>query len=162
TLDDGDSLDTVLRVMPMNLPPDATFTVTDTAQLNFPDSRYHCTNPVPVGANLSSTVTCTQNGLLTPVTLEYMPALASGAPVSATPCQVTLIPKNGIMLPTLGTSPPAQSVPAGQQATYNVSINGNGSSAPVSLAASGLPSGVTAAFAPNPATTASTLSLATA
>jgi hypothetical protein len=64
---------------------------------------------------------------------------------------------------TLAISPPSVTVPrAGGTATYTVTISRiNGFSSAVSLTVSGLPSGTTGSFSPNPATgTTSTLTLA--
>jgi hypothetical protein len=62
---------------------------------------------------------------------------------------------------TLSAVPSSLSVAQGGQQTSTVTITPwNGFSGSVSLSASGLPSGVTAAFSPNPATSASTLTLA--
>ena len=62
---------------------------------------------------------------------------------------------------TLSASPGTLSLLQGQQGTSTITITAaNGFSASVSLSASGLPSGVTAAFNPNPATSTSTLTLA--
>jgi hypothetical protein len=61
---------------------------------------------------------------------------------------------------TLTASPNSLSVEQGSQGTSTITITPeNGFSGSVSLSASGLPSGVTAAFNPNPATSTSTLTL---
>jgi hypothetical protein len=61
---------------------------------------------------------------------------------------------------TLTASPNSLSVEQGSQGTSTITITPeNGFSGSVSLSASGLPSGVTAAFDPNPATSTSTLTL---
>jgi hypothetical protein len=61
---------------------------------------------------------------------------------------------------TLTASPNSLSVEQGSQGTSTITITPeNGFSGSVSFSASGLPSGVTAAFTPNPATSTSTLTL---
>ena len=63
---------------------------------------------------------------------------------------------------TLATSPASQSVTAGGGTSYTVTINPiGGFTGSVSLSASGLPSGVSASFNPNPATSSSTLAVTT-
>ncbi|MGB9085997.1 MAG: hypothetical protein WCC46_15305, partial [Terriglobales bacterium] len=59
---------------------------------------------------------------------------------------------------TLSSSPNNVGVVQGSNGTSTVTVNpANGFSGSVTLSASGLPSGVTASFAPNPTTTTSTL-----
>ena len=61
---------------------------------------------------------------------------------------------------TISASPNAITITQGSQGTSTISITpSNGFSGSVTLSASGLPSGVTAAFSPNPATSSSTLTL---
>jgi uncharacterized membrane protein len=63
---------------------------------------------------------------------------------------------------TLSATPSTQSIVAGNSVSYTVSINATGGfSDPVTLSVSGLPSGATGSFTPNPANTSSTLSVAT-
>ncbi len=63
---------------------------------------------------------------------------------------------------TLLVSPTTRSVPQGGSTTYTVTVSpSNGFSDPVTLAVTGLPSGAAGTFSPNPATTASTLSITT-
>src|SRR6267142_1253289 len=62
---------------------------------------------------------------------------------------------------TLSASPTSLSITQGSGGTATVAVTPlNGFSGSVSLSASGLPSGVTASFGPNPATTTSTMTLA--
>ena len=62
---------------------------------------------------------------------------------------------------TLSTSPTSLSIAQGTSGTSTITVTPhNGFSSSVSLSASGLPSGVTASFSPNPATMTSTLTLA--
>lgn len=69
------------------------------------------------------------------------------------------VPGTGVAY-TLSTSPSSLSVGQGGQGTSTITITpANGFSGSVSLSASGLPNGVTAAFNPNPATSTSTLTL---
>src|SRR6266478_2571596 len=61
---------------------------------------------------------------------------------------------------TLSTSPTSLSIAQGTSGTSTITVTPhNGFSSSVSLSASGLPSGVTASFSPNPASTTSTLTL---
>src|ERR1017187_644502 len=61
---------------------------------------------------------------------------------------------------TLTANPSSVAIAQGSQGTSTISITpSNGFSGSVTLSASGLPSGVTAAFSPNPATSTSTLTL---
>lgn len=61
---------------------------------------------------------------------------------------------------TLSANPTSLSIVQGNSGTSTITVTPlNGFSGSVSLAASGLPSGVTAGFAPNPTTTTSTLTL---
>src|SRR3954449_8687514 len=63
---------------------------------------------------------------------------------------------------SLSATPTAQTVTVGQTATYTIKINRDNYTDKVTLSATGLPSGVTAAFTPNVTTAASsTLKLQT-
>jgi hypothetical protein len=63
---------------------------------------------------------------------------------------------------SLTGSPASQSVAQGQGTSYAMTVNpSNGFNSPVSLSVTGLPSGVTGSFSPNPTTAGSTLTLAT-
>jgi len=63
---------------------------------------------------------------------------------------------------TLLVNPVTRSVPQGGSTNYTVTVTpSNGFSDPVTLAVTGLPSGAAGTFSPNPATTASTLSITT-
>jgi hypothetical protein len=64
---------------------------------------------------------------------------------------------------TLGANPGSLSIAQGSQGTSTITVTDvNGFSGSVNLAASGLPSGVTAGFNPNPTTTTSTMTLTVA
>jgi hypothetical protein len=63
---------------------------------------------------------------------------------------------------SLTASPASQSVAQGQGTSYAMTVNpSNGFNSPVNLSVTGLPSGVTGSFSPNPTTAGSTLTLAT-
>src|SRR5205814_8828019 len=63
---------------------------------------------------------------------------------------------------TLGASPSSQTVTPGGSTSYSVTISPMGGfSGQVNLSVSGLPSGASGSFAPNPATAPSTLSVTT-
>jgi hypothetical protein len=64
---------------------------------------------------------------------------------------------------SLAASPASQKVAQGSPTSYSVAVTPtNGFTGQVSLSVSGLPSGATASFSPNPATSSSTLSVTTA
>ena len=63
---------------------------------------------------------------------------------------------------SIAATPPSQTVNAGTGTTYTVSITpSNGFTGSVTLNVSGIPSGATAGFSPNPATSSSTLTIST-
>jgi hypothetical protein len=63
---------------------------------------------------------------------------------------------------TLGASPLSRTVRQGSSTSYTVTITTSGGfSGPVTMSVSGLPSGATGSFSPNPATTSSTLTVRT-
>jgi uncharacterized membrane protein len=63
---------------------------------------------------------------------------------------------------SLSATPPSQTIVQGAPGNYSVTINPtNGFSSAVALSISGLPTGATGSFAPNPATGSATLSVAT-
>jgi len=63
---------------------------------------------------------------------------------------------------SLSVSPASQSVVRGRAATYTVNVSpANGFAGSVALSATGLPTGATASFSPNPAATSSTLTVQT-
>jgi hypothetical protein len=77
--------------------------------------------------------------------------------IQSNPIVVNIVPGSGF---SLSASPSSVSVAQGSSATSTITVvPQNGFSGSVTLSASGLPSGVTAAFNPNPTTTNSTLTL---
>ena len=63
---------------------------------------------------------------------------------------------------SLSATPPSQTVAQGASADYSVTITPtNGFSSPVTFSVSGLPTGATGTFTPNPGTTSATLTVAT-
>ena len=83
---------------------------------------------------------------------------SSGAVTASATLALTVSPPPGF---TLAAAPATLSVGQGSSATSSISVTGvGGFTGNVTLAASGLPSGVTASFAPNPATGSSVLTLA--
>ncbi len=112
-------------------------------------------NPNP--ATSSSTLTLTASGTATTGTTTVTVTGTSGSLTQTTTLVLTVTPSPSY---TLSASPNSVSVVQGGQETSKITITplyGFGGS--VSLSASGLPSGVTAAFNPNPATSTSTLTL---
>ena len=83
---------------------------------------------------------------------------ASGTVSGTASVTVTSVPADF----SLSVSPTSQSVRAGNAASYTVTINSlNGFAGSVTLSVTGLPSGSTATFTPNPATSTSTLTVQT-
>jgi uncharacterized membrane protein len=111
-------------------------------------------NPSTSSTTLSLTASATATAGTATVTITGV----SGSLTETTPVSLTVnVPPNF----SLAASPTSVSiVQAGASGTSTVSITPqNGFSGSVTMAASGLPTGVTAAFSPNPATSSSTLTL---
>jgi len=82
---------------------------------------------------------------------------SSGATTQATTITLTVSPAPNF---TLSAAPTSVSVVQGNSGASTITVNpSNGFTGNVSLSASGLPDGVTASFTPNPANSASTLTL---
>jgi hypothetical protein len=114
-------------------------------------------NPNP--ATSSSTLTLTASPAATPDTATVRVIGSSGTLTQTTTLTLTV---TGTPVPSYALSaiPSSLTVAQGNQGTSTITITPeNGFSGSVSLSASGLPSGVTAAFNPNPATGSSTLTL---
>jgi hypothetical protein len=112
-------------------------------------------NPNP--ATSSSTLTLTASATATPDTVTVRVIGTSGNLTQTTALTLTVPPGPSY---TLSASPNSLNMTQGNQGTSTIMITPeNGFSGSVSLSASGLPSGVTAAFNPNPATGSSTLTL---
>ena len=62
---------------------------------------------------------------------------------------------------TIAASPSSRTVAAGAGTTYSITVAKTGGAADVSLAASGMPAGVSGSFTPNPASSGSTFSVST-
>jgi nucleoside-specific outer membrane channel protein Tsx len=114
-------------------------------------------NPNP--ATSTSTLTLTASGTATTGTTTVTVIGTSGSLTQTTTLTVTVTPAPAPSF-TLSASPNSLSVVQGSQGTSTITITPeNGFNGSVSFSASGLPSGVTAAFNPNPATSTSTLTL---
>ena len=112
-------------------------------------------NPNP--ATSTSTLTLTASATATIGTATITVTGTSGNLTATTTISLTVTPAPSY---TLSAMPNALSITQGTQGTSTITITpANGFSGNVTLSASGLPSGVTAAFNPNPATSASTLTL---
>ena len=112
-------------------------------------------NPNP--ATSTSTLTLTASGTATTGTATVTVTGTSGSLTQTTTLTLTVTPAPSY---TLSASPNSLSVAQGSQGTSTITITPeNGFNGSVSFSASGLPSGVTAAFTPNPATSTSTLTL---
>src|SRR5579862_8196828 len=122
-----------------------------------PSATVSPTSSTPVTVTLTVTATGTTPVGNTTVTLS---ANTSGAPAAKTQT-FALHVTAPVPSFTLGASPSSLTVvPAGLGVTSTITVTGqNGFNGSVSLAASSLPTGVLAAFAPNPTTTTSTLTL---
>ncbi len=111
----------------------------------------------PNPATTTSTLTLTASATVATGTATVTITGTSGSLTRTTTLSVSV---NGTPNFTLSTSPARVSIVQGGQGTSTISITqANGFSGSVTLSAAGLPSGVTAAFSPNPATTTSTLTL---
>jgi uncharacterized membrane protein len=109
------------------------------------------TNP----ATTSSTLTLTASPTAATGTAFVTVTGTSGGFTSTVTIKLTVSPDY-----TLSASPNALTVVQGNQGTSAITITpSNGFTGSVTLSASGLPTGVTAAFSTNPATTSSTLTL---
>jgi hypothetical protein len=112
-------------------------------------------NPNP--ATSSSTLTLTASATAPPDTATVRVIGTSGNLTQTTTLTLTVPPGPSY---TLSASPNSLNMTQGNQGTSTIMITPeNGFSGTVSLSASGLPSGVTTAFNPNPATGSSTLTL---
>ena len=128
----------------------------------------------------SGSVTLSASGLPNGVTAAFSPnpatttstlTLTASATAATGTVAVTITGTSGTLTETttlslavqgfsLSASPNAVTITQGGQGTSTITITPlNGFSGSVTLSASGLPNGVTAAFSPNPATTTSTLTL---
>ena len=116
-------------------------------------------NPTSVTGSGSSTLSVTTSTSTTPGTYTLTVTGTSGSLVHS--ANVTLV-VNPIQTPdfSLSASPNSLTVVQGANGQSTITVNPvNGFSSSVSLSASGLPSGVTAAFNPSSTTTTSTLTL---
>jgi hypothetical protein len=112
-------------------------------------------NPNP--ASGTSTVTFTASSGAATGTVTVMVTGISGSLTHTTSIKLTV---NASATPnfTLSASPSSVTVTQGGSGTSTITVTpSNGFTSNVNLSASGLPSGVTAAFSPNPTTSASTL-----
>ncbi len=111
----------------------------------------------PNPATSSSTLTLTASVTAATGTATVTITGTSGSLTQTTTISLTVTPAPSF---TLSANPSSVSIVQGSQGTSTISITpSNGFSGSVTLSASGLPGGVTAAFSPNPATSSSTLTL---
>jgi sugar lactone lactonase YvrE len=122
------------------------------------------------GATLAAGASCTISVTFSPTAVTSYSATISVADNAAGSPQTTVLNGTGIAPTfTVASATPTQTVQPGGAATYTINVNPvNGSyTSAVTLTASGLPSGATASFSPNPVTpgaegTSSTLTVQTA
>ena len=108
-------------------------------------------------ATSTSTLTLTASATAATGTATLTITGASGSLTQSATVQLTVNPAPGY---TLSALPNALSVAQGSSGMSAITITpSNSFSGSVTLAASGLPNGITAVFSPNPATTTSTLTL---
>ena len=114
-------------------------------------------NPATVTGSGSSTLTVTTTAATTPGTYTLTITGTSGSLTHTATVSLTVNPAPDF---SLSASPGSITIVQGNNGTSTISVNPlNGFSGSVSLSASGLPSGVTAAFNPSGTTTTSTLTL---
>ena len=165
-------------VLVMVAPPSFTLTTYSNLQAGQGSSAIGYVYVYPANG-FNGQVQFSATGLPTGVTASFSPAssatsttmtLAAASSVKAGQYSFTLVGRSGSLasstpvsftvLPPTFTISSASYVPLGQGAsttTYVNVVGQNGFSSSVNLAVSGLPSGVTAAFSPNPTTSQSTL-----
>jgi hypothetical protein len=111
-------------------------------------------NPVtpPANGNVTSTLTLTASGTATTGTATVTITGTSGSTTHNTTIALTVNPAAAANF-TIGASPSSLTVVQGTNGTDTITITSQNSfNSATTLTASGLPSGVTAAFAPNPVT----------
>ena len=110
------------------------------------------TNPVtpPANGNATSTLTLTASSTATTGTATVTITGTSGSTTHTATITLTVNPPPNF---TIGASPSSLTINQGSNGTSTITITSqNGFNSPTTLSASGLPSGVTAAFSPNPVT----------
>jgi uncharacterized membrane protein len=139
-----------------------TSTITVTRQTGFTGSVTLAASGLPTGVSAAfstnpttstSTLTLTASGTATTGTVTVTITGTSGALTATTSISLKVSPAY-----TLAASPNAVTVIEGSTAASTITVTPlNGFKGSVTFSASGLPTGVTAAFSPNPSTTTSTL-----
>ncbi|HUD66288.1 MAG TPA: hypothetical protein VMQ17_17005 [Candidatus Sulfotelmatobacter sp.] len=110
------------------------------------------TNPVtpPANGNATSTLTLTASSTATTGTATVTITGTSGSTTHTATITLTVNPPPNF---TIGASPSSLTINQGSNGTSTITITSqNGFNSATTLSASGLPSGVTAAFSPNPVT----------
>jgi uncharacterized membrane protein len=110
------------------------------------------TNPVtpPANGNATSTLTLTASSTATTGTATVTITGTSGTTTHTATITLTVNPPPNF---TIGASPSSLTINQGSNGTSTITITSqNGFNSPTTLSASGLPSGVTAAFSSNPVT----------
>ncbi|HEY5435965.1 MAG TPA: putative Ig domain-containing protein [Candidatus Limnocylindrales bacterium] len=151
----------------------ATFTVGSAGSFTVTSTGFPVSSLVQGGATLPSTVTFTDNGNGTG-TLQGTPVAGTAGTYSLTftahngvgsdAVQTFTLTVNPAATPdfSMSATPASQTVTQGSGTSYMVTVTPSGGfTGSVSLSVSGLPSGATPTFSPNPTTGSSTFSVAT-
>ena len=125
------------------------------------------------GANFTGATAVAFNGAAASYTVDSDAQITATVPSGATSGPITVTTANGtatsannfnVTSPdfTLSATPTAQTVVRGASTSYTVTVTASGGfSSPVTLTVAGLPAGATGSFAPNPASSTSTLTVQT-
>jgi hypothetical protein len=117
-------------------------------------------NPDPTAGNSSILTVNTVAGTAAGTSVLTISGSASGASVTSTTVNMTV---NLAPSVRLSATPAVQAIVAGQSTSYTITLKRTNFTGPVNLAVSGLPTGATAGFSPNPATgTSGVLTITTA
>ncbi len=125
---------------------------------NLPGGLSASFSPNPTSA--ASVLTLSANGSIPAGNYPVIITGASGPQTVTTTLAVTVTPPATLPSFTLGATPASMSLNPGTSGTSSITVSPqSGFNGSVTLGASGLPSGLTASFAPNPTTGTSTLTL---
>lgn len=145
----------------------STATITITGQNGFSGSVAFSASNLPSGVSASFSPNPATGSTVITLTANSLSSLASSQPITITGTSggisattMLLLTVNAGPYFTIGASPSNLTITQGASNTSTITITGqNGFTGNVTLTASGLPSGVTASFSPNPTTATSALTL---